>query len=384
MAHSTLETHTSLVLVAAIGLSLAPTAMATGTERLVPQQYASIQSAIDASTSGDTVLVAPGTYHETIRFNGKNLAVRSTGGALVTTIARPDAAPRGPTINFDSGESPLALLEGFTVSNGNGVFTDIFGCNCDGYQLGGGIHIANASPTVRACVITLNGCFTYFSRGGGIYVAGGSARIESCQIKANYANGAYGSGGGVHVAGGSPVFVDCVISANSVTSYHYGDCGGIAVAGGSPTFSDCRVTGNSSSSDVGGMCLTPSTVLRRVYLGSQNDTVPYTGSFTDGGGNDLSGDCNDNGIPDHLDILNGPSTDVDADGMPDECLCRHTPDACCPADIFRDGVVNGSDLGIVLAQWGQSTQTTVSDINDDGYVDGKDLATVISSWGPCP
>ena len=48
--------------------------------------YPTIQSAINAATNGDTVLVQPGTYQETIDFLGKEITVESSGGASVTTI----------------------------------------------------------------------------------------------------------------------------------------------------------------------------------------------------------------------------------------------------------------------------------------------------------
>ena len=44
----------------------------------VPGQYSSIQSAINASTDQDTVMVSPGFYQENISFNGKNIVVTST------------------------------------------------------------------------------------------------------------------------------------------------------------------------------------------------------------------------------------------------------------------------------------------------------------------
>ena len=46
----------------------------------------SIQAAIVAAVDGDEIVVAPGTYFETINFIGKAVTLRSSGGAEVTTI----------------------------------------------------------------------------------------------------------------------------------------------------------------------------------------------------------------------------------------------------------------------------------------------------------
>lgn len=51
----------------------------------------------------------------------------------------------------------------------------------------------------------------------------------------------------------------------------------------------------------------------------------------------------------------------------------------CPADINGDGVVDGGDLGIVLAGFGGAGGT--ADVNQDGIVDGSDLGIVLAAWG---
>ena len=45
--------------------------------RKVPQQYPSIQSAINAAQNGDTVLVSPGVYYENLNFRKKGIVVAS-------------------------------------------------------------------------------------------------------------------------------------------------------------------------------------------------------------------------------------------------------------------------------------------------------------------
>jgi hypothetical protein len=48
------------------------------------------------------------------------------------------------------------------------------------------------------------------------------------------------------------------------------------------------------------------------------------------------------------------------------------------ADIDGDGVVDGNDLGLLLASWGG---TGAADIDGDGRVDGNDLGALLAGWG---
>lgn len=55
-------------------------------------------------------------------------------------------------------------------------------------------------------------------------------------------------------------------------------------------------------------------------------------------------------------------------------LCDNT----ITGDLNADGVVNGSDLALLLIQWGASG---AADLNADGVVNGSDLAILLINWG---
>ena len=82
-------------------LSFAVASMAQTTIHVGPgQPYTTIQSGIDAANTGDTVLVAPGTYNENIDFKGKGITVTSSGGAAKTIIDGASAAPAVSSFEF--------------------------------------------------------------------------------------------------------------------------------------------------------------------------------------------------------------------------------------------------------------------------------------------
>ena len=98
-----------------------------------------------------------------------------------------------------------------------------------------------------------------------------------------------------------------------------------------------------------------------------------------------SADCNSDGIVDYEQILTGALADANSNGIPDTCECATNPliPACCPGDIYRNGRVDGADLGVLLSEWGPVTPLTNSDLDGNGQVNGADLGILLSHWGPC-
>jgi hypothetical protein len=54
----------------------------------------------------------------------------------------------------------------------------------------------------------------------------------------------------------------------------------------------------------------------------------------------------------------------------------------CPADRDGNRRVDGADLAVVLAAWGELGSS--QDLTGDGVVDGPDLAFLLAAWGSCP
>ena len=66
----------------------------------VPQDFTTIQEAIDASQNGDIILVDQGTYVENINYHEKWITVQSVYGPDSTIIE----GMYGPTVRFVEGE----------------------------------------------------------------------------------------------------------------------------------------------------------------------------------------------------------------------------------------------------------------------------------------
>lgn len=146
----------------------------------VPEEYETIQEAIDVCQSGDTVLVSPGRYVENLEFRGDNIIV----GSLFLTTRNPDfiletiidGNDESRVVSITRGEWDECQLSGFTIENGAG-------------REGGGIFVYNAWPTISYCLIKNNRAE---DGGGGVYCYGGGPSLSNCTIVNNESETANG------------------------------------------------------------------------------------------------------------------------------------------------------------------------------------------------
>lgn len=211
---------------------------AVAAELAVPEDHPTITDAIKASSNGDTILVAPGTYQERLDTRGKAITIRGIDGAG-TTIVSGDGPGRGSTLTCDSDESAATRLVNLTFSGGTGQM------NMNrGEIMGGGLLVKDASPTFIGCVFRDNNA--QYGSGGGIAITGGGPVFIECDIIANRSDNI---GGGVLAKESQPVFIRCRLIDNTSPCgggfYVWYDC--------LPTFESCEFSGNAALLSGGGI-----------------------------------------------------------------------------------------------------------------------------------
>lgn len=199
----------------------------------VPDDFSTIQEAIDAAANGDTVIVRPGSYFETIDFVGKAITLKSEKGASVTTIDGNNI--RGSIVSFLNDEGADSILDGFTLMNCGLVFG------------GGGIWCLSSSPAIRNNIITDN--ISDWNGGGILCEDQASPLIKGNIISNNEAYYAAGGGGIACVFDSSPVISNNIISGN--LAYEVG--GGICCSDSSPVISNNIIYGNTADLSGGGI-----------------------------------------------------------------------------------------------------------------------------------
>jgi len=191
-------------------------------------EYNSIQEGINASVSGDTVLVMPGVYFEYIDFTGKDIVVASNyllsgDTSIINQTVINGNHQNSRLVRFCGGETHAARLIGFTITN---AFDDTPAATPP--VIGLGIYINNSSPTIEHNKIRDNEFGGWYSCGGGIVAKNSSAIIRyNDVIRNNYAFW----GGGIYLDSCSNVVIDNNYIAQQFLTSGYGvaEGGGIYI-----------------------------------------------------------------------------------------------------------------------------------------------------------
>ncbi len=254
--------------------------------------FDTIQSGINAASSGDTVKVRPGHYNEILQIPpGKDGMTLVGKGTVVIDARIIGGAGIGPGLRVQSAGVTVKRLtfrhaKTGIVGTGNGIAVMAAGCVLESldvqHAVGAGIFVDAANCVVRGCRIrncrgqgirvdhqpgaTIERCSIANCMAAGIEINGANARVSRCAVTACELEGVFASGAsvvvertrvthsfdGVYLAGAGCRITRCRVSDVSlayhvigddalVSSCRADDCddGGAAITGDRATVEHC-------------------------------------------------------------------------------------------------------------------------------------------------
>ncbi len=390
----------------------------------VPQDYATIQAAINAASEGDVVLVAPGEYVENLVANAKGFSLISEAGAELTTIRPQD--PSLTTLRLSTNLNHVFLLQGFTftgsdayvcvevyrgtaniienifddndvdggallVGHGGGSIVNNTFTNNRGSHHGGGLQVASWSPMLIEGNTVIGNTATY---GAGMNLLG--CRYATVRNNLIVDNHATSYGGGIYLA--NPDAVHTLVHDNTIVNCSSGNDGGggicfggvsldtaynnivvgctgngIWAANTSDCFFDYNCLFNNSPADYEGVPIGSNEIyVDPMFVGGS----PFSYQLS------ANSPCVDAGNPDNLfDDPDGSRSDIGA----------FPPASALPGDADGNAVISISDavylLNFIFANGPVPVAPGTGDANCDGRCNVSDPVYLISHiflGGPAP
>ena len=243
----------------------------------VPEDFETIQAAINESEIGDTVLVQPGMYMERITISGNGILVVASADDPAETII--DAEGGGTVVTFSNDGGEASILDGFTIQNGQA-------------EIGGGIITQSSSPNLCNLIIRDNSA----ARGGGFYVGRDTHPIITNSLFIN--NTAEFMGAGIFCWGGELTLCNVTLANNDVESEWNG--GGVYLQGASATFDSVYISDSNACFGAGIYANASDVVLNHVLL--------FDNTATSGGGLYQDGSQSGSITADHLTVVNNTAS----------------------------------------------------------------------------
>ena len=273
--------------------------------------FNTIGAAISAASSGDTIIVCPGTYTEQVAIT-TSLTLESSGGASLTTIQAPsslvadglglndivDVMGGTVTINGFTISGPVNNLDygifvggGATVTIENNNILSISDNPMTGSQHGGGIRVGSSGlDTIGTATIT-NNVIAGYQKGGIVVDGSGSSAVISGNTVTGVGPTATIAQNGIQISRGATGTVeDNTVSGNVCLDPT--QCGPAGPSGGSTgilifqsagvSVTDNQVTGNDyglyAAEDTGPVTFGSNTISDSTYFGVavEYETVSIT------------------------------------------------------------------------------------------------------------
>jgi predicted outer membrane repeat protein len=244
--------------------------------------FTTIGGGLGAATSGDTVLVLPGTYtgegNRELSFGSKALVLKSTAGPEETILDLEGHAG----IEIDGSSHRFRAVSGFTITHGGGDNDPAMLCYEAWALIDSCVFVENSlddwgtAVTLAHCTsATVSACrFVRNKRAISATSAwGGSVLITGCDFVENGAGPAAPGNGGIwlSVGRGNAIVQSCTFERNEAS----GNGGAVRYSGGGAIILDCHFSGNRSG-DGGGA------IYANAYSGTQSGHPKiWSSTFTD-------------------------------------------------------------------------------------------------------
>ena len=200
----------------------------------VPNDFSTIQSGIDSIWSGDSLIIVPDTYKETIIVENKSIVLGSnfliTGDTTYISNTILEGDGNNSVLCMKNVEDSTSTISGFTITNGGG-------------ESGGGIYIYNSNLKLMRLKILNNKA----NRGGAVISDKSNVKMYDVIIDNNQAF----DGGGIHCESSNLNLKNVTITNNKVGEY--GNGGGIGCFYKSTlNLEKCTISKNSAGDTGGG------------------------------------------------------------------------------------------------------------------------------------